>query len=31
MEQITVMIENRPGALADVCEILGRNGINIRA
>lgn len=31
MEQITVMVENRPGALADVCEILGRNGINIRA
>ncbi|MBI5252869.1 MAG: ACT domain-containing protein, partial [Euryarchaeota archaeon] len=31
MEQITVIVENRPGALADVCEILGRNGINIRA
>jgi len=25
------MVENRPGALADVCEILGRNSINIRA
>jgi hypothetical protein len=31
MEQITVMVENKPGALADVLEILGRNGVNIKS
>lgn len=31
MEQISIAVENRPGALADVCELLGRHGINIRS
>ncbi|MFQ6137221.1 MAG: ACT domain-containing protein [Candidatus Hydrothermarchaeales archaeon] len=31
MEQLTIMVQNKPGALADVCEVMGRNGINIRA
>jgi hypothetical protein len=29
MKQITVIIENRIGALASITDILGRNGINI--
>jgi len=28
-KQITINVENRVGALADVCEMLGRNGIDI--
>lgn len=31
MEQISIVVENKPGALADVCELLGRHGINIKA
>lgn len=30
MRQFEVTIENRVGALADVCEVLAKNGINIR-
>ncbi len=29
MKQITVLVENRPGALADVTEAIGRSGVNI--
>ena len=29
MKQLTVVVENRPGALADVAEALGRSGVNI--
>ena len=29
--QISVFLENRKGRLYDVCSLLGRNGINIRA
>ncbi len=31
MEQLTIMVHNEPGALADVCEVLGKNGVNIKA
>jgi hypothetical protein len=31
VEQISVFLENKPGALAEVCQILGEGGINIRA
>jgi hypothetical protein len=31
MEQITVLVQDTPGALADICEAFGRNGINIKA
>jgi len=31
MREITVITENRVGALADVCEALGGVGVNIRA
>lgn len=31
VEQISVFLENKPGALADVTRILGEAGINIRA
>ena len=31
VEQISVFLENRAGRLAEVAEILGKNGINIRA
>jgi len=31
VEQISVFLENKPGALADVTRILGEGGINIRA
>ena len=29
MKDIAIVIENRPGALADMGELLGKNGINI--
>jgi len=29
MKQLTILVENRIGALADVCDALGKNGINI--
>ncbi len=29
MKQITVLVENKPGALAEVTEAIGRSGINI--
>jgi hypothetical protein len=29
MKDISVILENRPGALADMGEILGKNGINM--
>ncbi|MFX0012680.1 MAG: amino acid-binding protein, partial [Candidatus Hermodarchaeota archaeon] len=29
MKDIAVILENRPGALADMGEILGKNGINM--
>lgn len=31
MEQITILVEDAPGALADICEAFGRNGVNIKA
>jgi len=31
MKEITVMVENRVGALADVCDALGGVGVNIKA
>ena len=31
VEQISVFLENKPGALTDVTRILGEGGINIRA
>ncbi|MFQ5975789.1 MAG: ACT domain-containing protein [Candidatus Hydrothermarchaeales archaeon] len=31
LEQLTVMVHNKPGALADICEVMGKNGINIKA
>jgi hypothetical protein len=31
INQISVFLENRKGRLADVCTLLGENGINIRA
>lgn len=31
MDQITILVEDRPGALADICEAFGRNGVNIKA
>ncbi|MEM3399347.1 MAG: ACT domain-containing protein [Candidatus Micrarchaeia archaeon] len=30
MRQFTIIVENRVGALADVCELLGRSGVNIK-
>ncbi|MFH0817868.1 MAG: ACT domain-containing protein [Candidatus Micrarchaeota archaeon] len=29
MRELTIVTENRVGALADICEALGNNGINI--
>ena len=29
MKDLTVILENRPGALADMGEVLGKNGINM--
>src|SRR4030067_2260323 len=31
VEQISVFLENKPGALAEVTRILGEEGVNIRA
>jgi hypothetical protein len=31
LTQISVFLENRKGRLQEVCEVLGNNGINIRA
>ncbi|HQT44478.1 MAG TPA: ACT domain-containing protein [Candidatus Micrarchaeota archaeon] len=31
MEEITIVTENKVGILADVCELLGSNGINVEA
>jgi len=31
MEQLTVLVEDKPGALADICEAFGKNGVNIKA
>ncbi len=31
VEQISVFLENKPGALTDVARILGEGGVNIRA
>ncbi|HIH18657.1 TPA: ACT domain-containing protein [Candidatus Micrarchaeota archaeon] len=31
MQEITIMTENRVGALAEICEILGNRGINIES
>ncbi len=31
MDQITILVEDRPGALADICEAFGRSGVNIKA
>jgi hypothetical protein len=31
VEQISVFLENKPGALAEVTRILGESGVNIRA
>ena len=31
MQEITIITENKVGALAEICELLGKNGINIEA
>jgi len=31
VEQISVFIDNRPGRLAELCNIIGGNGVDIRA
>lgn len=31
MQEITIITENKIGALAEICELLGKNGINIEA
>lgn len=31
IKQISIFVENRPGRLAEVTDIIARNGINIRA
>jgi hypothetical protein len=31
MEQITILVEDKPGALADICEAFGKNGVNIKS
>jgi hypothetical protein len=31
MDQITILVEDRPGALADICEAFGHSGVNIKA
>lgn len=31
MQEITIITENRVGALAEICELLGKNGVNIEA
>jgi hypothetical protein len=31
MEQLTILVKDEPGALADICEAFGRSGVNIKA
>lgn len=31
MEQLTILVEDKPGALADICEAFGKNGVNIKS
>jgi hypothetical protein len=31
MKQITILVEDTPGALANICEAFGRNGVNIKS
>ena len=31
MKEFDVLVENRPGELAKICELLGGNGVNIKA
>ena len=31
MKEFDVLVEDKPGELAKVCELLGRNGVNIKA
>ncbi len=31
MEQLTILVKDEPGALANICETFGRSGVNIRA
>ncbi|KYC53987.1 MAG: hypothetical protein AMQ74_00221 [Candidatus Methanofastidiosum methylothiophilum] len=31
VEQISVFLDNRPGRLAELCNLMGNNGIDIRA
>ena len=31
MKEFDVLVENKPGELAKVCELLGGNGVNIKA
>lgn len=31
MQEITIITENKVGALAEICELLGENGINIES
>ncbi|MCX8195007.1 MAG: hypothetical protein N3G22_02780 [Candidatus Micrarchaeota archaeon] len=31
MQEITIITQNKIGALAEICEYLGRNGVNIEA
>jgi hypothetical protein len=29
MKQLTVSVKNQPGSLAEICDLLGKNGVNI--
>ena len=31
MDQITVLVQDEPGALAKICEAFGKNGVNIKS
>jgi len=31
MQEITIITQNKVGALAEICELLGKNGVNIEA
>ncbi len=31
VEQLSVFLDNRPGRLAELCNLMGKNGIDIRA
>lgn len=31
MQEITIITENRVGALAEICELLGKSGVNIES